>query len=33
LVPESDGVGFEVMTVQADDADGLAVIAEYLVSL
>ena len=30
LVPESDGVGFEVMTVRPDDADGLAVIAEWL---
>ncbi|MFN3915664.1 MAG: DNA/RNA helicase domain-containing protein [Aquabacterium sp.] len=30
LVPESDGVGFEVMTVNPQDADGLAVIAEWL---
>lgn len=30
LVPESDGVGFEVMTVQAGDADSLVVIAEWL---
>ncbi len=30
LVPESDGVGFGVMTVQPGHADGLAVIAEWL---
>jgi DUF2075 family protein/molybdopterin biosynthesis enzyme MoaB len=30
LVPESDGVGFEVITVQPEDAVGLAVIAEWL---
>ncbi|NBD19098.1 DUF2075 domain-containing protein [Aquabacterium fontiphilum] len=30
LVPESDGAGFEVMTVNPQDAEGLAVIAEWL---
>jgi hypothetical protein len=30
LVPESDGVGFEVMNVRSEDADGLVVIAEWL---
>ena len=30
LVPESDGVGFEVMTVQPNDVDALSVIAEWL---
>jgi DUF2075 family protein len=30
LVPESDVVGFEVITVQPEDAEGLAVIAEWL---
>ena len=30
LVPESDGAGFEVMTMNPQDAEGLAVIAEWL---
>lgn len=33
LVPESDGARFEVMTVQPEDADGLAVVAEWLMVL
>lgn len=33
LVPESDVAGFEVMTVQADEAGGLAVVAEWLMVL
>jgi uncharacterized protein len=33
LVPESDGVGFGVLTMQADEANGLAVVAEWLMSL
>ena len=30
LVPESDGVGFEVMTIKPNDVDALSVIAEWL---
>ena len=30
LVPESDGAGFEVMTMQPNDVDALSVIAEWL---
>lgn len=33
LVPDSDGARFEVMTVQPEDADGLAVVAEWLMVL
>ena len=33
LVPESDGVGFEVIVIDADDADSASVVAELLTVL
>ena len=33
LVPESDGVGFEVIVIDAHDADSASVVAELLTVL